>query len=338
MRSPRGLKTSAVPFARRAPWLASRSVRRYHQGHGLRGSEERLRLPAHLRDAPRHPPRLLNDLLERTGDQAIEAIEYLPSEQLPLVTGAKLSILDVRCRDRAGAKFVVEMQLIHVPGFINRVVYNGCKAYADQLEAGETYTKLTDVVAISICDFELWPDAEQDNQRLPRIPMLSRWFMTESLSSNGRLPEQATNRLLQVQYAFLELAKLPTSKPTTGAAQWAWLFVHAPELTAIPADLPPGPHREALELANEATFTQVELDAYRKVMDEIQQAREYGASRRAEGKAEGKAEAILAVLAARRIAVDEATRARIMGCSDVAMLDERLVLAVSASSAKDVVN
>jgi predicted transposase/invertase (TIGR01784 family) len=67
--------------------------------------------------------------------------------------------LDVRCKDRAGTKFVVEMQLIHVAGFINRVVYNGCRAYADQLKTGESYTKLTDVVAISICDFELWPDA-----------------------------------------------------------------------------------------------------------------------------------------------------------------------------------
>src|SRR5207244_1447449 len=70
---------------------------------------------------------LLNDLLERTGDQAIETIEYLPSEQLPLVPGAKLSILDVRCKDRAGTKFVVEMQLIHVKGFLNRVIYNACK-------------------------------------------------------------------------------------------------------------------------------------------------------------------------------------------------------------------
>src|SRR5215213_2599597 len=72
---------------------------------------------------------LLNDLLERSGDQGIEVIEYLPSEQLPLVEGAKLSILDVRCRDRAGTTFVVEMQIIHMPGFINRVVYNACKAY-----------------------------------------------------------------------------------------------------------------------------------------------------------------------------------------------------------------
>src|SRR5580698_875508 len=44
---------------------------------------------------------LLNDLLERTGEAAIASIEYLPSEQLPLVVGAKLSILDVRCKDQA---------------------------------------------------------------------------------------------------------------------------------------------------------------------------------------------------------------------------------------------
>jgi hypothetical protein len=64
---------------------------------------------------------------------------------------------------------------------------------------------LADVVAISICDFELWPDADQARQQLPAIPMLSRWHMTEDGSrSHG---------LLQVQYAFLELPKLPARKP-----------------------------------------------------------------------------------------------------------------------------
>ena len=91
---------------------------------------------------------LLNDLLDLHGDQTIEAIEYLPSEQLPLVVGAKLSILDVRCKDRTGTTFVVEMQLIHHPGFINRVVYNACNAYVAQLKAGKWYDTLTDVVAI----------------------------------------------------------------------------------------------------------------------------------------------------------------------------------------------
>ena len=283
---------------------------------------------------------LLNDLLERAGSQTIEGIEYLPSEQLPFVTGAKLSILDVRCEDRAGTRFVVEMQLIHVAGFINRVIYNGCKAYADQLKAGETYAKLTDVVAISICDFELWPDAEQDGQKLPRIPMLSRWYMTESLSSNSRSPGQDTNRLLQVQYAFLELPKLPGSKPATGAAQWAWLFVHAPELTTIPADLPAGPHRAALELANEATFTQSELEAYRKVMDEIQQAREYGAAQRAEGVSEGeikgKREALFRLLTRAKIAFADSDRARIQSCADVETLDGWIENVIGASSIGEV--
>src|ERR1044072_7672934 len=79
---------------------------------------------------------LLNDLLERTGKEPITSIEYLPSEQLPLVAGAKLSILDVRCKDESGNIFIVEMQLIHVSGFVNRVVYNGTKAYVNQIKAG----------------------------------------------------------------------------------------------------------------------------------------------------------------------------------------------------------
>jgi hypothetical protein len=245
------------------------------------------------------------------------------------VAGAKLSILDVRCRDRSGTTFVVEMQLLHVAGFINRVVYNACKAYVDQLKAGEPYTKLTDVVAISICDFVVWPDAEQDAEKLPRIPMLSRWNMTERGSGN--------HGLLQVQYAFLELPKLPARRPETGAGLWAWLFVHAPELTEVPPDLPPGPYREAVELANEATFTQLELDAYRKVMDEIQQAREYGAAQRAEGEILALTRAIFALLAARGVSVSPEARARIEACKDVSTLDQWILRAATASSTEEVI-
>lgn len=275
---------------------------------------------------------LLNDLLDRRDEQAIDTIEYLPSEQLTLVAGAKLSILDVRCRDRSGTTFIVEMQLLHVAGFVNRVVYNACKAYADQLKAGDSYTKLSDVIAISICDFALWPDAEQDSAGLPRVPMLSRWTTTERSSGN--------HGLLQVQYAFLELPKLPAKKPeTAGAELWAWLFVHAPELSEMPKDLPPGLYRAAVELANEATFTQGELEAYRKVMDEIQQAREYGEAQlekgRAEGKASGKASAILAIFAARGIELSAALRARIEACNDIPTLDRWIAQAVTASSAED---
>jgi hypothetical protein len=277
---------------------------------------------------------LLNDLLERTGEAAIASIEYLPSEQLPLVMGAKLSILDVRCKDRAGTTFVVEMQLIHVPGFINRVVYNACKAYVSHLKAGAKYSDLMDVVAISICDFELWPDAQQEQQRLPLVPMLSRWNMTERKSGSPGL--------LQVQYAFLELPKLPARKPETGAAYWAWLFVHAPELGEIPPDLPQGPFRDALELADKATFSQEELDAYQKVVDEIQQVRDLADAKWAEGKAEGKTEEaarnLLTVLRVRGLAVPDAARERILTEKDPALLERWLEKAIVAASVGEVMD
>jgi hypothetical protein len=278
--------------------------------------------------------RLLNDLLERSGDRTIEAIEYLPSEQLPLVVGAKLSILDVRCRDRTGTTFVVEMQLVHVDGFINRVVYNACKAYAGQLQESERYSQLTDVVAISICDFELWSDAKQRAQGLPLVPMLSRWNMTERKSGN--------HGLLQVQYVFLELPKGPIERPTDpGADLWAWLFGYGHTLDEVPADLLQGPHRRALELANKATFTQGELDAYRRVIDEIQQAQELAEAKFALGRAEGetaaKITAVLAILATRNLPVTAQARARIEACKDLVTLDRWIARAVTAASVEDLV-
>ena len=243
--------------------------------------------------------------------------------------GAKLSILDVRCRDRSGTTFVVEMQLIHVPGFINRVVYNACKAVVSQLTAPERYSQLTDVVAISICDFELWPDAKQDEKGLARVPMLSRWNMTERASG--------TQGLLQVQYAFLELPKLPADRPSgPGADLWAWLFVHAP------------------------TFTQAELFAYEKVIAEIGQARELVEAKLAEGLTKGEAigftkgeasgftkgeasgvvkgkiGALLAIVAARGIAVTEKGRVTIETCRDEVTLDRWIARATTALSLEEI--
>jgi hypothetical protein len=279
---------------------------------------------------------LLNDLLERTGDRAIEGIEYLPSEQLPIADGAKLSILDVRCKDRAGTTFVVEMQLIHHPGFIDRVVYNACKAYVGQLQAGQWYTDLMHVVAISICDFELWPEEKQRRDGLPPVPMLSRWAMMEQKSQN--------HGLLQVQYAFLELPKVPKERPEgRGAGLWAWLFAHAPELGEVPADLAPGPYREALELANQAKFTQQEMESYARSRDEIRQVLEIAAARWAEGVAEGEATgevrgrraALYGVLATRGVAVSAEVRGRIEGCGEVGVLDRWIARAVAVGAAEE---
>ncbi|MEZ4309552.1 MAG: hypothetical protein R3F14_16060 [Polyangiaceae bacterium] len=97
-----------------------------------------------------------------------------------------------------------------------------------------------------------------------------------------------------------------------------------------------------------ATFTQEELDAYQKVTDEIQQVRELAEAKLAEGEARGRAEGeargrsegkrvgLLAVLAARGIAVTEEARARVEACVDESALDRWMAAATSARSLEDV--
>jgi len=71
-------------------------------------------------------------------------------------------------------------------------------------------------------------------------------------------------------------------------------------------------------------------------MDEIQQARDYGETKHAEGVVEGKSSALLTILGARGLTVDQAARQRIALCKEPALLDAWISRATSASSADDV--
>ncbi len=237
---------------------------------------------------------LLSDLLELEGDERISHVELLSPEQAPEIPAFKLSIVDVKCWQPSGRVFVVEMQLAHFSGFLHRVVYNASKAFVMQLPQGGKYQELHDVVAVSICNFALWPDAERLRQGKMLIPMLSRWRMQEVHSG-------ANDELGQLHYVFLELGKLreeDAKKSRAGA--WAWLFVEAPRLGAFPSGLPSEAHKRALELANETKFSEEDREKYRKIQDEIDAALDLAeqAERRGEarGEARGKAEGLRAAV------------------------------------------
>jgi predicted transposase/invertase (TIGR01784 family) len=227
---------------------------------------------------------LLNDLLDRQGNDRIAHLEMLPPEQRPPLAGAKLSILDLKARDQAGRTFVIEVQVLPMAGFINRVVFNACRAYDSQLQEGQSYSDLTPVIAVTLCDFLLWPDEAQDAAGQPRVPLVSKWRVTEKLG--------ASNHLEQVQYAFVELPKVPEEGPLkTVAERWAWLFRQGSKLSTLPAQLTAEQH-EAMELADRTRWSQAQQDAYRKALDEVQQARQLERDAEARGKAEGKEEGL----------------------------------------------
>ena len=201
-----------------------------------------------------------------------------------------------------------------------------------QLRSAEEYPTLCDVVGVTICNFNLWPEKHEDGRF--KVPMLSRWRMQEQHSGEKGMP--------QVPYAFLELSKYDAGdNPETLVDKWAYFFREAKNLNVVPKALSEGPFRDALEVARTATFEPEEWEAYERAKMAEQDARGALAVAHEEGHksglAEGTAKAILAVLGARGLAVDEAIRARILGSSDVAMLARWLAQAVSAASAEEAV-
>ncbi len=231
---------------------------------------------------------LLNSLLELDEAHQIVDIEYLSPEQLPQHQGLRLSILDVKCTDARGTRYVVEMQIIEVEGFQKRVVYNACKAYTSQLGIGEDYPALNDVIAVTICDFVLWPDEPGGR---PAVPMLSRWRMAEQHGGATGLPE--------VQYVFLELPKYAAGdQPRTTQERWAWFFREASRLRQVPSALSSAPYSVALEVARVANLTEEEGTEYEREKMAVQDfrgglslAEKRGiAQGREEGREEGRVE------------------------------------------------
>ena len=216
---------------------------------------------------------LLESLLELDPPHRIVDLEFLSPEQRLQIEEFKLSIIDVKCRDATGRRFVVEMQVLNVEGFEKRVVYNSAKAYVSQLGRGENYTLLADVIGVTICNFNVWPEAD-------KVPMLSRWRMQEQ--HGGALG------LSQIQHVFLELPKYTAGNdPQSTIERWAFFFREAENLDIVPPSLSEGPFREALEVARIASFKPIELEIYDRERIAEQDSRGALSLSRREGVAEG---------------------------------------------------
>jgi predicted transposase/invertase (TIGR01784 family) len=270
---------------------------------------------------------LLNHLLELDGERRILDVQHLTGEQHVDVAELKLSIVDVKCTDATGRRFVVEMQILKVEGFEKRVVYNASKAYVMQLRNAEEYPALCDVVGVTICNFNLW--SERDERGQPKVPMLSRWRMQEQHSGERGLS--------QVHYAFLELPKYAAGDaPETLIDKWAYFFREAKNLNVVPPALSEGPFRDALEVARTATFSPEEWEAYERAKMAEQDARGALAVARQEGLVEGKRDALLRLLARAGLELTEDDRARISACAETATLDRWFDNALAAKTAADV--
>ena len=95
----------------------------------------------------------LNAVLKLEEMKKLVWVEILNPYQVPIVFGAKSTILDVKARDKAGNEYIVEMQVTDKIGFAKRVVYYTAESYSAQLNVGENYYQLKPTIFIGILNF-----------------------------------------------------------------------------------------------------------------------------------------------------------------------------------------
>ena len=185
-----------------------------------------------------------------SGDEVIVEVTILDPYQAPKIQGMKDTFLDVRVKDQRGRFYIVEMQVLNVPGFEKRVLYNACKAYVGQLGKGDGYHILTEVVAVTVTDFPMFPELER---------VVSRFRLRAD--ENPEICHQ------DLELVFAELPKFNKSGEglQTTLDRWLYFLKTAGDLSAVPKALAVDPAIvKALDIANRAAWTDDELDAQEK--------------------------------------------------------------------------
>lgn len=109
-------------------------------------------------------------------------ITYLQQEMLSDIRDGKISVVDIRCTDTNNQHFILEMQVVHHEGFLNRQLLYACKAYALQYLSGEKYNPKHPVFLLTIVDHEILPGVADWNHKFSFNHQTYPEIMVEGIS------------------------------------------------------------------------------------------------------------------------------------------------------------
>ena len=200
---------------------------------------------------------LLNALLPLDEGKQVESIEYLPPEMVPETPLGKNSIVDVRCEETGGRKFIVEMQMEWFPDFKQRVLLNSAKAYVRQLPKGTDFQLLQPVYSLNLVNHTFEPDMDG---------YYHYYHLVHDLDSNKVLDG--------LHIVFVELPKFKAKNLTEKKMQILWLRflteIDRDGADDVSQDLLDNPQTgEALEIVRESGLNDVERAAYEGFWDRV---------------------------------------------------------------------
>ena len=181
------------------------------------------------------------------GEATIQDLTIINPYQSPILKGLKSTYLDITAQLRTGETVVIEMQVLNVAGFEKRILYNAAKTYSIELNEGQSYVDLNSVIALTITDFIMFDDIEQNISRF--ILKEKKCFVDYSIQD--------------LELVFVELPKFKRSldELETLSDRWIYFLQHAPDLETIPATMAEIPEiSQAFAIANKAGLNREELD------------------------------------------------------------------------------
>lgn len=216
----------------------------------------------------------LNALLPFKGaDEEITWVEYLNPELVPHNPLRKDSIVDVRCKDRLGRQFLVEMQMMWTSAYKQRVLFNASKAYVSQLDKGGDYDLLQPVYSLNLVNDTF---SEGDN-----------YYHDYQIVEDAETKEVIEG----LRFIFIELPKFTPKNYGDKKMQVLWLryLTEINEHTReVPEELLENPEiSKAVTQLEESAFSEAQLLGYEKFWDIVSTAKMHLSSAMRDGMEEG---------------------------------------------------
>ncbi len=189
----------------------------------------------------------LNAVLDLQGDKSIKSVTLKNPWQAPDLPILKETILDIKAVDHRNVTFIVEMQVKDNPCFDKRALFYTAKAYTTQINKGEDYPKLNQVIFIGILDFNSFDGSN---------------YLTRHLILNKETLKQD---LRDFEFNFIELRKFnkKESELESIVEKWIYFIKNAGSLDIIPKSAEEIPAlKEAYTQATMQTWSKKELEIY----------------------------------------------------------------------------
>ena len=217
---------------------------------------------------------LLNNMLPLDPAQQIVELEYLTPELTPELPELKNSIVDVRCIDKQGRQFIVEMQMHWTDSFKSRVLFNASKAYVKQLKPKKDYKLLQPVYALSFVN-------EVFEHHAPEV--YYHHYKIVNIADTEK-------RIDGLEFVFIELPKFRPGNRAEKKLYDLWLtFLTRLEDggEAPPELLEEELTKEALHYLERWSYSETELEIYDRCWDAVRTQRMYILDALDEGEAMG---------------------------------------------------